>query len=44
MVNVGSLGIETNFDLNHYMAIISIYEGEGPVSERVKVETIQQSW
>lgn len=40
-VNIGSLGIdESNLTNKHYMTLVSIYDGEGPVSKRVKVESM----
>lgn len=41
-VNIGSLGIDHANSLNeHYMALVSIYDGEGPVCQRVKVESLR---
>ena len=40
-VNVGSLGVDKeNYTNNHYMTLISVYEGTGPVGLRTKVESI----
>lgn len=40
-VNVGSLGIEENFTKRHYLTVVSIYEGEGGVSGRTRVDVIE---
>ena len=37
ILNIGSLGVDYNETGNHYMVITSLYEGEGPASERIKV-------
>ena len=40
-VNVGCLGIDKeNLSNNHFMSLISIYEGSGPAALRTKVESI----
>jgi desulfoferrodoxin (superoxide reductase-like protein) len=40
-VNIGSLGIDHPNTLDrHYMALVSIYDGEGPVAQRIKVESL----
>lgn len=41
-VNIGSLGIDqANSNDHHYMTLVSIYDGEGPVAQRVKVESLK---
>lgn len=41
-VNIGSLGIDhPNNAGQHYMTLVSIYDGEGPVAQRVKVESLK---
>ena len=40
ILNIGSLGVDYHFTGNHYMAIASIYEGEGAAGQRIKIETI----
>lgn len=37
VLNIGSLGVDYNFTASHYMALVSIYEGEGRACERVKI-------
>lgn len=39
-VNIGSLGVDYHAQGKHFMAMVSVYEGEGDVAERIKVESI----
>lgn len=39
-VNVGSLGVDWHAEDKHFMTLISVYDGLGDVSERIKVDAI----
>ncbi len=39
-VNIGSLGVDGHVMGKHYITIMSVYDGQGEVSERVKVEAL----
>jgi hypothetical protein len=40
-VNIGSMGIDEENDLQkHYMTLLSIFDGSGPIAPRTKVETL----
>lgn len=41
-VSIGALGMDQpNNEDQHYLTLISIYDGEGPVAQRVKVESLK---
>lgn len=40
VVNIASLGMHEHITQKHYMTLMSIYEGEGPLSKRTKIESI----
>lgn len=39
-VNIGSLGLDFHSDEKHFMALMSLYDGEGEVAERIRVDSI----
>jgi hypothetical protein len=39
-VNIGGLGIDGHVMGKHYITVMSVYEGQGEVNERVKVEAV----
>lgn len=40
-VNVGSLGVDSPHEAGkHFMTLLSIFDGEGPLAGRTKVETL----
>jgi hypothetical protein len=39
-VNIGSLGIDYHALEKHFMTLMSIYDGQGDVSERIKIDSI----
>lgn len=36
-MNIGSLGVDYHYTGNNYMVIASIYEGDGPAAQRIKI-------
>ena len=36
-VNIGSLGVDYHAQDKHFMALMSLYDGEGEVSDRIRV-------
>jgi hypothetical protein len=39
-MNVGSLGIDYHREGKHFMQVLSLFNGQGNVSERVRVESV----
>lgn len=39
-VNIGALGVDGHVMGKHYITIMSLYDGQGDVSERVKIEAV----
>lgn len=40
IVNIGALGVDYHYTGKNFISLISLYEGDGPIAQRVKVETI----
>jgi hypothetical protein len=40
ILNIGSLGIEPNESVKNFIAIASLYDGDGAVAQRIKIEAI----
>lgn len=40
MLNIGSLGVDYHYTGKNYIVFASIYEGDGPVAQRIKIESI----
>ncbi len=43
-MNIGSLGVDYYYTGKNFIVIASIYEGIGPVSQRIKMEIILHGW
>ena len=43
-MNIGSLGVDYHYTGKNFIVIASIYEGIGPVSQRIKMEIISHGW
>jgi hypothetical protein len=39
-VNIGSLGIDFHAQEKHFMTLLSLYDGEGEVADRIRVDAI----
>ena len=37
VVNIGSLGMDSEFHDKRYMTLMSIYQGQGPLCDRTKI-------